>query len=175
MTLLPCGLLAVGKLVKAVGVRGDLAVLPMTDRPERFRRLTSLFIGAEEQTAEMKAVERSVAGPHGVRIKLKGVDDREAAEHLVGSLLFVDAREHIVLPEGRYFIHEIVGLTVVDEVRGPVGVVREVLKYPAHDVYVIEDKGREFMIPAVKEFVRSIDLASRRMTVRLIEGMTVEE
>ncbi len=167
-------LLAVGKLAKAFGVRGELIVTPMTDAPERFRRLRQLFVGSDEETAAETAVAWARVEHRGIRLKLQGVDDRTAAERLVGSLLFVDAHHRIRLPKGRYFIHDIVGLTVVDETRGVVGTVQDVLKYPAHDVYVVAFHDREYMIPAVKEFIRDIDLSSRRLTVRLIEGMTDE-
>lgn len=163
-----------GKLAKAFGIRGELIVLPMTDAPERFLRLKQLFVGTEEATARAMTVAWARVEPRGVRLKLEDVDDRDAAERLVGSLTFVDARHRIRLAPGRYFIHDIVGLTVVDETRGVVGTVHDVVKYPAHDVYVVGFHDREYMIPAVKEFIRNIDLAARRLTVRLIEGMTDE-
>ncbi|HEX9005712.1 MAG TPA: ribosome maturation factor RimM [Bacteroidota bacterium] len=167
-------LLAIGKLAKAFGVRGELIVLPMTDAPQRFRRLKQLLVGTDEETTAEMAVAGVRIEPRGIRLKLEGIDDRDAAERLVGSLLFVDADHRIRLPKGRYFIHDIVGLTVVDETRGVVGTVHDVLKYPAHDVYVVAFHDREYMIPAVKEFIRDIDLPSGRLTVRLIEGMTDE-
>ena len=78
------------------------------------------------------------------------------------------------LPRGRYFVHQIVGLTVLDQHSAVVGRVRDVLKLPAHDVYVVEREGRELMIPAVREFVRGIDPESGIVRVHLIEGMVEE-
>lgn len=175
MTNRPREFLAVGKLAKAFGIHGELIVLPMTDAPERFRRLKQLFVGTDEETAGEMAVAWARVEPRGIRLKLQGVDDRNAAERLVGSLLFIDARQRIRLAKGHYFIHDVVGLTVVDETRGVVGTVHDVLKYPAHDVYVVGFHDREYMIPAVKEFIRNIDLSSRQVTVRLIEGMADED
>ena len=93
------------------------------------------------------------------------------AEKMVGSLLFVDEKDAIRLPKGTFFIHDVVGLKVVDEEENFVGIVKDVLKYPANDVYVIENEGKELLLPAVKEFVKKIDPAAKTMTVHLIEGM----
>ena len=160
--------------MKAFGVQGDLVVLPMTDDPGRFRKARTLFVGREGAVPEEIGVERAVVEPRGVRLRLRGVGDRTAAERLVGKLLFVDARHRIRLPRGRYFVHEIIGLAVVDDERGPMGVVCDVIKYPAHDVYVVDRGGRQYMIPAVREFVRAVDLETRTLRVRLIEGMADE-
>jgi 16S rRNA processing protein RimM len=73
--------------------------------------------------------------------------------------------------KGTHFVHDIVGLNVVDEKGIGVGVVKDVLRLPAQDVYVIEKDGREWMLPAVKEFVASIDVVARTMRVRVIEGL----
>ncbi|MDL1892355.1 16S rRNA processing protein RimM, partial [Sphingobacteriales bacterium CHB3] len=78
------------------------------------------------------------------------------------------------LPKGSYFIHNIIGLRVIGENDEAIGVVKDVLKYPANDVYVVERYGNEVLLPAVKEFIKKIDMESGTMTVRLIEGMLDE-
>jgi 16S rRNA processing protein RimM len=167
-------LLAVGRVEKAFGIRGEVIVSLMTDSPERFRVLKQVLVGRAPAGAHPMIVEQVSVGPRGVRLKFAGTDSRDAAEALVGEFLFVDARHRVRPANGRHFVHELVGLSVVDEQGSPVGTVREVLKLPAHDVYVIDRAGREVMIPAVKEFIRSIDRDARTMTVRLIEGMLDE-
>ena len=104
-------------------------------------------------------------------LKLKGIDDRNAAESLRGKVLFVDEAHRAKLPEGEYFVHDVLGLAVREEGGTDLGTVADVLRYPASDVYVVRGDRGEILIPAVKEFVRSVDLGARTMTVRLIEGM----
>jgi len=166
--------LAVGKIVKAFGVRGECIASPMTDSTTRFRRLKSVFVGRDAESATECRIATIAIEQRGVRIGFEGILDRTAAEGMVGQLLFVDSSQRVKLPKGRYFVHDIIGMRVVDEVRGPVGALVDVLKLPAHDVYVVEHEGRQFMIPAVKEFVRVIDSSSRTMHVRLIDGMMDE-
>jgi 16S rRNA processing protein RimM len=116
-------------------------------------------------------IEHAAVGPRGVKMKFAGIDDRTAAEQLVGSFLYVKETERARLPKGRYYTHDIVGLAVIDEQGVDHGTVRDVLKMPAHDVYVVGGKGNEILLPAVKEFILKIDLRTRTMKVRLIEGM----
>ncbi len=167
-------LLAVGRIEKAFGIRGEVIVSPMTDSPGRFRTLKTVMVGRTAAGARPMVIKNVAVGARGVRLKLADTETRNAAEELVGAFLFVDAHHRVRPGKGRHFVHEVIGLVVADETGVVLGRVREVLKLPAHDVYVVERDGREVMIPAVKEFVLSIDAGSGRMTVRLIEGMLDE-
>ena len=168
-------LYAVGKIVKVFGIGGEVVVQPMTDSVKRFKKLKTVFVGHDETDAVTSLVERVHVGSRGARVKIAGTDDRNSAERLVGSLLFVDEQDRIRLSKERYFIHDIIGLTVVDEEERTIGSIKDVLRLPAHDVYVVEAGGREVMLPAVKEFIRSIDLKTKSMRVHLIEGMVEEK
>ncbi len=168
-------MVAIGKIIKPFGIAGQVVVQAMTDSPSRFRRLRSVQIGTDGTTARTYSVQNLSVEPRGVRLKLKNVDDRTSAEHLVGSLLFVADHERIKPPKGRFFIHDVIGMRVVDEVRGDVGVVCDVLKYPAHDVYVVERGAKTFMIPAVKEIVRRFDTEGKVLAVRLVDGLLEEQ
>lgn len=164
-------LIGIGTVVKAFGIRGECVLRPMTDSPGRFRKLRRAFIGRTEAAAAAVGVEHVAVEEKGVRVKFAGVDSRSDAEKLAGSIVFVEESEAVRPRRGSYYLHEIVGLSVVDEGGLAVGVVRDVLRFPAQDVYVIEAGGRELMIPAVKEFIRRIDLGAHTMTVHMIEGM----
>ena len=168
-------LLAIGSVVKAFGIEGHVIVQQLTDFPSRFRKRNRVLLGRSEKEVRELEIEFAAVGPRGVNVKFTGIDDRDAAEDLVGSLLFVRESDRARLPKGRYFTHDIVGLAVVDENGVHHGTVREVLKMPAHDIYVVSGKGSEILLPAVKEFVLKIDLGARTMKVRLIEGMVEKE
>ncbi len=164
-------LLAVGQIDKPFGIRGEVVVKPLTDSPERFHRLRAVRLGKQAETSRPATVDAVAVESKGVRIHLKGVDDRTAAEALRGEYLFVDGRHRARLKPGHHFVHEVVGLAVEDEHGLRHGVVKEVLKLPAQDVYVIEEGGREFMLPAVREFIREIDLEAGVLRIHLIDGI----
>jgi 16S rRNA processing protein RimM len=167
--------IAVGKIVKPFGIKGELVVQAMTDDLGRLGRLGSAWYSRGKDAASEVRVERVRLGQRGVCIKLAGVEDRTGAEHLVGGFLYVDEAEAQQPPEGRYFIHDIVGLEVFDQNEHCIGAVTDVLKLPGHDVYVVTMGSREVMIPAVREFVKSIDVKTGTIRVHLIEGMLEED
>ncbi len=164
-------LFAIGKIAKPIGVRGDVVVQGMTDNLARFKKLKRVHVGRSETVAIERSITHLAIDARGVRLGFESITDRTAAEKIVGSLLFVDEKDAIRLPEGTFFIHDIVGLNVADEDGNVVGVVKDVLRYPANDVYVIQHDGKELLLPAVKEFVKKIDPAAKTMIVHLIEGM----
>jgi 16S rRNA processing protein RimM len=167
-------LLAVGQIVKPVGIRGEVAVRSLSDTAGRFRSLRRAKLGVDPGHTRDVRIERATEGPRGVRMKLKDVDDRTAAEALAGQYLFVDPANRVRLPRGRFFVHQIVGLSVVDSEGRSVGIVRGVMKFPANDVFVIDHLGREVLIPVVKEFILAIEPHKGTIAVRLIEGMLEE-
>jgi 16S rRNA processing protein RimM len=164
-------LLAVGKIVKASGIRGDVIVQPMTDSPARFRQLRNVLMGEDPKSVIAVEIEAGAIESRGVRVRIAGVADRTAAEQTIGNYLFVDEEHRVRIPRGRFFVHEIIGMTVIDQDGKNRGVVKDVLKLPAHDVYVVECNSREFMLPAVKEFIRDIDVKQRVLTANIIEGL----
>jgi 16S rRNA processing protein RimM len=168
-------LYAVGTVAKAIGVKGEVIVEPMTATPRRFKRGMPVFIGATPQTAtRVSSVERATTNGRGVRLKLAGLETRTEAEQLRGAIVFVDADHLVRPPRGSYFVHDIVGMTVETTGGAAVGKVTDVWKLPANDVFVIAGPEGEILIPAVKEFVTRIDPATRTIRVKLIEGMVVE-
>jgi 16S rRNA processing protein RimM len=164
-------LYAIGKVSKAFGVKGEVVVRPMTESPARFKKLKDIFLGREETDAHKLTVEYARIDARGVRLKFAETENRTEAEGLVGSLIFVDEQHRVKPKKGSHFIHDVVGLGVVDEEGNALGIVKEVLRMPAQDVYVIDRNGREWLLPAVKEFVTSIDVAAKKMRVRVIEGL----
>jgi 16S rRNA processing protein RimM len=164
-------IIAVGEIVKAHGIKGEVVIRPMTQSANRFQKLRRALVGQTAQDVRSIDVQYVRVGSRGVRVKFVDIDDRTSAERLRGELLFVDEQHRIRIPRGTYFIHDVIGLHVIDQEERLLGVVKDVLQLPAHDVYVVDGKDREIMVPAVKEFIKSIDLETRTMKVRLIDGM----
>ena len=167
----PQSLYAIGKVEKTFGIKGEVIVRPMTESPDRFRKLKRAYLGRQESDVNTLTVEYARVNSRGVRLKFLEIPDRTRAEEVVGSLIFVNEKQLIVPKKGAHFIHEIVGLRVVDENDKTVGVVKDVLRLPAQDVYVIDHDGHEWMIPAVKELIASVDVTTKTMKVRAIEGL----
>lgn len=160
------GFVRIGRVVGAFGIKGQVKVAPLTDFIERFdpgRRVL----------ADGRWLTIADYLDHSGRIVLRfeEVSDRTEAEALMNVYLEASEAERPQLDEGEYLTRDLIGCQVVTESGEDLGPLRNVLGTPAHDVFVLE-KG---MIPAVKEFVKDVDLGNRRIVVAPIPGMLEEE
>lgn len=151
-------------IVNTHGVRGEVKIEPWTDSPEFLLRFKVIYIDG-------KAVEVLNSRAHNgfVIAKLQGVEEVRDAMSLKGRVISID-RDDAKLPEGEYFIADIIGAKVVDEDGVLLGELEEVLERPAGKIYVVRGE-REILIPAVPEFLLKTDVSAGVITVRLIEGL----
>ncbi|MBI4279230.1 MAG: 16S rRNA processing protein RimM [Armatimonadetes bacterium] len=167
----PEELLVVARILRPHGIQGEIKVLPETDFPDRLLALRRAYLIHRDAVRE---IEVEAARFHGdfVLLKIKGIDTPEAVRAVQRAEVAVPRAEAVPLPEGTYYIRDIIGLRVTTVEGEPLGRVVEVLPSPAHDIYrVQDDAGREVLIPATREMVREIDVAGRRMVVTLPEGL----
>lgn len=110
--------------------------------------------------------------PH-ILLRLSGVGDRNAAETLRGKDVTIRKEDAVTLPEGQYFWHEVIGLTVVNaSTDEALGRVVEILETGANDVYVVRPpQGKEVLVPAIKDVVKHIDPEHGRMVIEPLPGM----
>lgn len=153
--------LQAGEIVTTHGVRGEVKVLPWTDSPEFLCDYGRVRIAGKEYQVEKCRVQKTCC-----LLKLRGVDTMEDGQALRGKTLEIYRED---APADLIFAAELVGITVRSQGK-EIGTLAEVLDYPGNKVYVVRGE-REYMIPAVKQFVGDIDLEKNTMEVTLIEGM----
>ena len=152
-----------GRIVNTHGVRGEVRIVPWADSPDFLCRFSTLYIdGAPRRLLSCRVHKGSVIA------KLDGVDTVEGAMLLRDKTVQLH-RADAKLPEGAFFLADIIGLDVVDEEGRPLGRLKEVLSPSVQQVYVIEGE-REIMIPAVPEFILETNIAGGYIKVRLIDG-----
>ena len=164
-------LVAVGRVVKARGIRGELKVKLLSDFPERFKEPECVKL--EFKNGEIKSfeIEKTRIAGNFVIVKLKGIESRDAAETLQGLYLSVSRDETIPLEENSFYIFELEGMEVFESDGRRIGSVIRVEQYPSNDVLVVGAETEDLMIPAVKEFVKRIDADKRQIIVGLLEGL----
>lgn len=159
--------ITVARIVAAHGIRGEVSAYPETDFPERLRAGREVYVAGVAAARWSRIAAVRTGKPPKLLLRLDGVDDRDAAEALRGAELQVAAADLPPLPEGRYYLHQIVGLRVLTEDGRELGKVDDVLQNAANDVYVVG----QYLIPALREVVREVDLAGGRMVVRPLPGL----
>lgn len=168
-------LINIGRVVGSFGVRGAVKVVPLTDFPQRFRKMRSVLINVRGKVAPIKIEWTKEHGSH-ILIKFASIDSPEDALQLKGAYLQVTEKDLYPLPEGEYYIFQLIGLKVYDRERGYLGEIAEVLQTGANDVYVVEGGPYgEVLIPVLKQVVLSVDLNIGRVEVSLLPGLIEEE
>ena len=161
--------LEAGQIVNTHGIRGEVKIVPWCDSPEFLLQFDTLYLDEKPVRVLEARVHKG-----NVLARLEGVDDVNAAMVLKGRTVSID-RTGVVLPEGRHFIADLMGLDVLDADSGEkLGVVADVLTPPAHEVYVVRGAGCEYLIPAVDEFLIETNVEGGYIRVRLIEGMRAD-
>jgi len=163
--------IAIGKILRPRGIRGELKVMPFAASPERFARLDRVYVESPRGSVHRCRVVQVRQQGRFFNLKLEGIDTIEDAEVLRNGFLLIDRSEIPSLPEGFFYVFELVGMEVRTETGRRLGEIHEVLDLPANDVYVVRDGAREFLIPAVRDIVRRIDTSSGVMIVDDRKGL----
>jgi 16S rRNA processing protein RimM len=167
----PARRVAVGRISRAHGIYGEVAVLVLSEVEGRFDPSATVTMeGGRELTVEE-------VRPHRDRllVKFREVPDRTTAETLAGQYVFVAEELVPPAPEGAFWPHELEGCEVMTDSGRALGVLNEVVAGPANDWWVVRTDGEETMVPALKDIVVSVDVPGRRVVVRDVPGLTAPE
>ena len=156
--------LEAGKIVNTFGIRGEVKLQPWCDSAEFLRRFKVLYYDGKPHDVASARVHKDM-----LILRFADCGDVNAAMALKNKLVYF-AREDAALPEGRFFIADLLGADVVDEAGKTVGKLTDVLDMPAGQIYVVQGE-REHTIPAVPEFILDINAEDGVIRVHMIEGM----
>lgn len=162
--------LAIGKIIRAHGLRGEVSVTILTEFPERFDTTEWVYIGNEYEAIAYRLISYRWHQDN-VLLTLDGVTDRTQAEALRGQFVQIPIAEAVVLPEGSYYLYQLIGLKVQTTSGEFLGTISNILETGANDVYIVEHDGREVLLPAIPEVIKSIDLQQGLMVIEVISGL----
>ncbi len=157
-----------GEVVGLHGVRGEIKILPWADSPDFLLQFDTFYLDGKPYPVTASRVHKTC-----LLVKLEGIDTPEAAVLLRGQRVRIDRTDYS-LPQGTVFIADLLGCKAFDEDGRELGTIQEVYPTPANDVYLIRG-AHEYMIPAVKEFVKELNVKEHYIRVHLIEGMATDE
>ncbi len=156
--------LAVGSLRRPHGVKGEIVMEVLTDFPERLKVGKTLFIGEERQGMQLSSLRWH---DKALLVRFEGYTDREAVGRLRNALVYVRSDDLPALPEGEYYHHQLLGLTVVNEAGVILGALEAILETGANDVYLVRgEDGSELLLPSIAEVILAIDLERQQILVR---------
>ena len=163
--------LELGQIVNVKGLKEEVKVNSFTDDNTKFERISKVFVKQKNTLTEYE-IEKVGYNKNQVIIKFKNIDTIEEAEKLRNSYIIVDREIFGELPEGVYYIADLIGLDVYTESNEYLGKVDDIFQTGSNDVYVVKDeKGKEKLLPGIDEVIKKIDLKENKITVNLIKGL----
>ena len=160
-------LLEIGQIVNTHGLRGDVKVMPWCDEPEIFHELAYVLIDGEEYE-----IEKSSLHKNAVLLKLKGIEHINDAELYRNKVLMIPREELGELPEGTYYICDLLGCSVETVDGRNLGKICDIIKTGSNDVYVVEDiTKKQVLIPVIDEVIKSVSIDEKRIVIEPLKGL----
>ncbi len=158
--------IVIGKIVAPHGVRGDIRIMPLTDRPEQFLNLSYLLL----EDGRQLTVKAARFHKRMVLVSTKEITTMNDAELLRDKKILIRAEDLPPLEEGRFYVADLIGLPVFDEEGKQLGTFKDSITTGSNDVYIVAVPGsKDLLIPALKIYVREINLQEKRIVVKLPE------
>ena len=164
----------IGKIQRAVGIHGDVSVESFSSFPDRWtlgKGLKTLFLGDDEETAEPVEVCKVSVLRGSIVLRFTSVKTREAAEGLRGKYLFIESSDLHPLSEDEFYVHDLIGMEIVDASGNSRGAVSDVLFMPANEVLIVSNGNHEELIPFIHDAIESVDLRSRSIRLKALDGL----
>lgn len=163
--------LEMGQIVNTFGIKGQVKVKPFTDDVTKFGKLKEIYL---EKKNELKLFQIEAVNYHKnvVILKLKGIETMEDAEKLRNSYLKINRDDVEPLPEGTYYIVDLIGLDVYTDENKMLGKVDYIYNAGSNDIYVVKNElGKEVLLPGTDEVLKQIDLENKKIIVHIIKGL----
>lgn len=161
----------VAKLGSPHGLKGYIRLIPIIDPPELLNELNYLFLEKDNQYVELEIEVIKPYKKNSWLFKAKSWHSIDDVQDLVNNFLACRKEDLPELDENRYYIVDVIGCNVVDLNDKYLGKVLDVLQYSSNDIYIIGEDENNFLLPAVKEFIKSIDTNKKLIKVNLPEGI----
>ena len=163
--------LELGQIVNTRGLKGEVRVNSFTDDNTKFEKLPKIFIKQNNSIIEHK-VQKIGFAKNQVIIKFEDINSIEEAEKYRNAYIVADRDDLGELPEGVYYIADLIGLEVYTENNEYLGKVDDIYNTGSNDIYVVKDDlGRQKLLPGIDEVIKKVDIDAKKITVNLIKGL----
>ena len=165
------GFVAVARIARTRGIRGEVIADIHTDFPSRFETLARVWLRLPDGTREGATLEECWGHQGRLVLKFEGFDSIEASARLAGAWVEVAPEDAVELPEGIYYDHDLVGCRVRGADGREIGTVSEVLRIAGNHQLVVATAAGECLIPAHADICREVSIERKEIVVELPEGL----
>ena len=163
--------LEIGQIVNTFGIKGQVKVNPFTEDIKKFDKLNEIYVDKKKEL-QLFQIENVNYNKHTVILKLKGIDTIEQAEEYRNCYIKIDREKEEKLPEGVYYIVDLLGLDVYTDEGKLLGKVDDIYNTGSNDIYVVKDElGKQILLPGIEEVLKQVDLENKKIIVHIINGL----
>ena len=162
---------SVAYITRTHGLKGDVKVVPLSSDPERLYSLSNIFIIQKNGERQEGVIQKVRAIKGGFAVSLADITTVTDAQRIVGSYIAVPENEVPVLDKETWYHYEIIGIEVYTTDGMCLGKIEDIISTGSNDVYVVRDKDREYLIPAIRDVIKDVDTKGRRMVIALMDGL----
>jgi 16S rRNA processing protein RimM len=163
-------LLLIGKVVRPHGLKGWVRIESYAESGETFLKAGKVFLERPSgETVEHQVIAITPSKRFFV-LKLEGVDSLEHVETYRGRNVYIQ-KDRLHRQSGEYFWFELIGLPVYLDTGRRVGIIRQIVPAPGHDIYVVQEGEKEILIPAVHDVIKEVDLKNEKVVVTGMEDL----
>ena len=160
-----------GQIVNHFGIKGMVKVNPFTDDISQFEELESILVEKNGKLLDIQ-IEEVKYSKNQILLKLKGIDTVEEAEKYRGCYIKIARKNARKLPEGTYFIADLIGASVYTEEGELLGKVDDIYNNKSSDIYVVKNElGKQILLPGIDEVIKHVDIENEKIIVHLLEGL----
>ncbi len=164
-------LIAVGAVVSAHGINGNVKVKPLTDYPGRFKELSLVHVELKDKSVIPLNIREVKVNDEYIIINFNEIVDRNQAEPLKGGVICIKEQELLPLSDEAFYQFEVMGFEVKTTDGQLLGKVTEIIDLASNDVLVVKNSNKEFLIPLIKDVVKKVDRGKKEFIIEPIDGL----
>jgi 16S rRNA processing protein RimM len=161
----------IGLITGAFGIKGEVRILSLNDEPERFLDLESVIIVGPDGDETTCRIEKARIHKRHALVRLEGIRDRDRAESMKGSYVRLAGGDMTIAEEARIERDKLIGLEVFTRSGDRLGIIEEVIRTGANDVYEVVYEDRSILLPAISDVIAEVDIENGRMIVDPLPGL----
>lgn len=160
-----------GKIVSKYSFKGEVLVKLDTDEPETYQNMESVFVQIGQNLVPFFIERCRLHKSNLLRIDFEDVKDEQAADNIMGSELYLPLTLLPKLEGGKFYYHEVIGFSIIDEVHGDIGKIQSVNDSAAQELFEVLKDGKKLLIPISDEIIKKVDKSAEKIHVRTPEGL----
>jgi len=163
--------ISIGVITKAHGIKGEVMVSPLIDRLDQFKKNTTYFVRQKDEKRIAVTLQHVRTKKNQLITKFVGIDNRNQAEELRSGVIEMPRKNGDQLSADEYHIVDLIDLNVFTTTNQRLGIITDVLTLSANDVFVVQGEEKEYLIPAIKNVIKKVDLEKEIMVIDPIDGL----